>query len=125
MQVYCSEICHDKAWKSFHQYECGISQHLWSSGASITCQMALRTISQHPLSYFVNLKKDLDDLRQNIDYSQIDAMNIDDYRRVFVLVTHENERTFEDIFHRMTMACFLLYCIKLGGYFDGDETEDK
>jgi hypothetical protein len=52
-------------------------------------------------------------------------MSNDDYRRIFVLVTHEKDRTFEDVFHRMMMANFLLYCIKLCGYFEGDETEEK
>lgn len=62
---------------------------------------------------------------ERIDYSKIDDLSVDDYRRIFVLVTHEKDRTFEDVFHRMFMACFLLYCIKLGGFFEGDETEDK
>lgn len=88
--------------------------------------MALRTVTRQSLNYFVNLKKNLVELSSDKgDYSKIDDLSVDDYRRIFVLVTHEKERTFEDIFHRMFMACFLLSCIKLGGFFDGDETEDK
>ena len=37
---------------------------------------------------------------------------------MFGLVTHEKERTFDDIFHRIVMSDFLIYCAKLGGYFD-------
>lgn len=100
-------------------------QHLWSSGTSITCHMAFRAITQKSLNYFVNMKQELQELRDNVDYTKIDDLSVEDYRRMFVLVTHEKERTFEDVFHRMVMACFLLYCIKLGGFFEGDETEDK
>lgn len=100
-------------------------QHLWSSGTSITCHMALRAITQQSLEHLVNMKQELQELREKVDYSKIDNLSVDDYRRIFVLVTHEKERTFEDVFHRMVMACFLLYCIKLGGFFEGDETEDK
>lgn len=85
--------------------------------------MALRAISQKPLQYFLSLKDELKALRsgEKIDYSKTDALPADDYRRVFVLVTHETDRTFEDKFHRIMMACFLTYCIKLGGYFDGSD----
>lgn len=97
-------------------------QHLWSSGSSITCQMALRAISQKSLAYCLSLKDELKALSEAIDYSKTDSLPADDYRRIFVLVTHEKDRSFEDIFHRIMMACFLTYCIKLGGFFDdGDE----
>lgn len=94
-------------------------QHLWSSGSSITCLMALRAISQKSLDYFLSLKDELKALSESVDYSKTDSLPADDYRRIFVLVTHEKDRTFEDIFHRTMMACFLTYCIKLGGFFDG------
>jgi hypothetical protein len=84
--------------------------------------MALRAISQKSLQYFLSLKDELKALSEKVDYSKTDALPADDYRRVFVLVTHEKDRTFEDKFHRIMMACFLTYCIKLGGYLeDGDE----
>jgi hypothetical protein len=87
--------------------------------------MALRAITQQSLEHLVSMKEELQELRENVDYSKIDNLSVDDYRRIFVLVTHEKERTFEDVFHRMVMACFLLYCTQLGGFFEGDESEDK
>lgn len=96
-------------------------QHLWSSGSSITCQMALRAISQKSLQYFLSLRDELKALRrETVDYSKTDTLLADDYRRIFVLVTHEKDRSFEDKFHRIMMACFLTYCIKLGGFFEID-----
>jgi hypothetical protein len=100
-------------------------QALWNSGASITCQMALRALSQKTLDYFVNMKQDLDELRKNIDYSKTDALPNDDYRRLYILVTHEDERTFEDVFHRNMMSCFLLCCLKAGGFFEGNDDYER
>lgn len=85
--------------------------------------MALRAISQKSLQYFLSLKDELKALSEKVDYSKTDILPADDYRRVFVLVTHEKDRTFEDKFHRIMMACFLTYCIKLGGFFEGDGDE--
>lgn len=109
-------------------------QHLWSSGSSITCQMALRAISQKSLHYFLSLRDELKALRgddvekEKVDYSKTDSLSADDYRRIFVLVTHEKERSFEDKFHRIMMACFLTYCLKLGGFFESptiDSNDDE
>lgn len=123
--LFCSKKCRDDAWKSYHRIECGIMQHLWNSGASITCQMALRTVSQKSLKYFLDIKDELDELRSNVNYAKTDGYSIDDYRRVFSLVTHEKERSFEDVFHRIVMASFLTHCLRLGGFFEGDETEER
>lgn len=123
--LFCSEKCRDDASVSFHHVECGIMQHLWNSGASITCQMALRVIAQKSLKYFLDMKNELEELRDKTDYSRTDKHRNDDYRRVFVLVTHEKDRSFEDIFHRLVMASFLTHCLKLGGFFAGDESDER
>jgi hypothetical protein len=123
--IFCSEKCRDIACNSYHRIECGIMQHLWNSGASITCQMALRAVSQKSLKYFLDMKVELEELRKSRDYVKADAYPNDDYRRVFLLVTHEDGRSFEDTFHRIIMASFLNYCLKLGGFFEGDNSDER
>lgn len=123
--IFCSPKCRDAACNSYHRFECGVMQHLWNSGISVTCQMALRTIAQKSLKYFLDMKDELAELRTHPDYTRTDAFPNDDYRRVFVLVTHEKDRTFEDIFHRIVMASFLTHCLKLGGFFDGDGSDER
>ncbi len=87
--------------------------------------MALRAISQKNLEYFITLKDSLKELGKKVDYSKTDVLPIDDYRRIFVLVTHEKDRSFEDKFHRTMMACFLTYCLKLGGFFESIQVNDE
>lgn len=123
--IFCSEKCRDDGLESHHKVECGIMQHLWNSGISITCQMALRVIAQKSLKYFLGIKDELEELRKKPDYAKTAAYPHDDYRRVFVLVTHEFNRSFEDVFHRIVMASFLTHCLKLGGYFDGDDSDER
>lgn len=123
--IFCSKKCLNDAMNTFHKFECGIMQHLWNSGISITCQMALRIIAQKSVKYFLHMKNKLEMQRKKVDYSKIDSLSNDDYRRVFVLVTHEKDRTFEDIFHRMTMATFLTYCLKTAGFFEEGSNDDR
>lgn len=110
---------------TFHRFECGLMQHLWNSGISITCQMALRIIAQKSVKYFLDMRAELESLAKNVDYELIDSLPNDDYRRVFVLVTHEKDRTFEDMFHRMSVATFLTYCLKIGGFFEDVSSIDR
>lgn len=123
--IFCSEKCRDNATATFHRFECGMMQHLWNSGISITCQMALRIIAQKSVKYFLDMRAELESLAKKVNYELIDSLPNDDYRRVFVLVTHEKDRTFEDMFHRMCVASFLTYCLKIGGFFEDDASVDR
>lgn len=58
--VFCSIACRQIALDSYHKYECGILKVLWESGSSVTCHMALRMISQKSLSYFQQIRPQLD-----------------------------------------------------------------
>ncbi|XP_058123652.1 SET and MYND domain-containing protein 4 [Anopheles ziemanni] len=110
--IFCSDECEAKANGSYHRYECGFLPILWGSGASITCHMALRMITQKSGDYFAKIKPELAALTNE----QIDQLPIDDYRKVYKLVTHESERTPEDLFQRTLMATMLNTCLTLGGY---------
>lgn len=46
--LFCGAECRDVAERTHHGVECGVLPLLWGSGASITCLMALRAISQLP-----------------------------------------------------------------------------
>uniref|UniRef100_A0A182T3J0 MYND-type domain-containing protein n=1 Tax=Anopheles maculatus TaxID=74869 RepID=A0A182T3J0_9DIPT len=110
--VFCSDECEAKANATYHRYECGFLPILWGSGASITCHMALRMITQKSEEYFLKLKPELAGLTNE----QIDKLPVDDYRKVYKLVTHESTRSPEDFFQRTLMATLLNVCLTLGGY---------
>ncbi len=46
-----------------------------------------------------------------------------DYRNVYNLVTHHDERKFGDIFHRAMFSVMLLRCLKKLGYFGPDRRD--
>lgn len=70
--IFCSEECRDIACNGYHKFECGLLPHLWNSGASITCLMALRIITQKNLKYFVDLKDALKKQTKDPDFQEID-----------------------------------------------------
>ncbi|XP_055640402.1 uncharacterized protein LOC129777865 [Toxorhynchites rutilus septentrionalis] len=117
--VFCSEECEKAASSSFHRYECGFLPIFWKSGASITCHMALRMITQKSEEYFLNLCQELHTLSSEVT----DKLANDDYRKVYKLVTHDDERSVEDFFQRTLMATLLNACLTLGGFYKTKEAE--
>lgn len=107
--VFCSDACSEAAQKSYHAYECHILPLLWKSGCSITCQIALRMITQHEKEYFENLSLD----------PPAGPYKSDDYRNIFNLVTHEDKRNKDDFIHRTEMTAFLVKLLEICGYFEG------
>ena len=46
--AFCSDSCRRAATATHHALECGLLDTLWRSGASVTCLMALRALTQKP-----------------------------------------------------------------------------
>ncbi|GBP27836.1 SET and MYND domain-containing protein 4 [Eumeta japonica] len=108
--VFCSEKCLDTALKTYHGYECPVLPLIWSSGCSITCQIALRMITQKNIGYIKNLK--------DLDVKPCGTYKTDDYKNVYHLVAHEEKRSKDDFLHRSQMAAFLVKMLEISGYFD-------
>ncbi|XP_067007502.1 SET and MYND domain-containing protein 4 [Anabrus simplex] len=107
--AFCSMSCQKESMASHHKVECGILATLWASGASVTCLMALRIISQRDMQYFLKQRKLLDQIPK-VYYGS-------DYRSVYNLVRHEAKRTADDLLHRSNMSVFLLRCLQTAGFF--------
>lgn len=107
--AFCTVTCQQEALSSHHSVECGVLPLLWASGASVTCLMALRIVSQHGLQYFLDRKHKLKQVPKVYRGS--------DYISVYNLVRHEDKRTADDLFHRADMAVFLLRCLQVAGFF--------
>ncbi|XP_011883193.1 PREDICTED: SET and MYND domain-containing protein 4 [Vollenhovia emeryi] len=114
--AYCSRRCRD-ADAQVHSRECKLLPVLWHSQASVTCFLALRAITQKPFEETMGLRERL---RNPGSASKISAENpyrSDDYANTFYnLVTHEDKRLPEDIFHRAYMAAWLFRLLRVGEY---------
>uniref|UniRef100_A0A1B6DV01 Uncharacterized protein n=1 Tax=Clastoptera arizonana TaxID=38151 RepID=A0A1B6DV01_9HEMI len=108
--AFCSIECQDIACKTYHAFECKFMDILIGSGMSILCHIALRTVTQQKLNYW------LQHFTNKIDAS--------DFNRVLNLVAHEEKRSAIDFVNRTLMAMFLLRVLKCSGYFPGSD-EDK
>nr|XP_012223994.1 PREDICTED: SET and MYND domain-containing protein 4 [Linepithema humile] len=114
--AYCSRRCRD-ADAQVHLRECKLLPALWHSRASVTCFLALRAIMQKP---FEETMKFRDRLKNSENVSKFSAKNPylgDDYINFYNLVTHEDKRLPEDLFHRAYMAAWLFRLLKTGEYF--------
>ncbi|XP_077276488.1 protein-lysine N-methyltransferase SMYD4 [Temnothorax americanus] len=114
--AYCSRRCRD-ADAQVHSRECKLLPALWHSRVSVTCYLALRAIMQKPFEETMKLKERL---RNPGSASKISAENPyrgDDYANAFYnLVTHEDKRLPEDIFHRAYMAAWLFRLLRASEY---------
>ncbi|XP_035734855.1 SET and MYND domain-containing protein 4-like [Vespa mandarinia] len=123
--AYCSTRCRDKD-AEVHLRECNLLPPLWLSKASITCFLALRALLQRPFVEFVEMKERLTFNKEKRDISEKRPYNGDDYESFYDLVTHEDERSNEDIFHRAYIAAWLLRLMKTTTYLsDKDKTPDS
>jgi len=117
--MFCSLKCREEALSTYHKYECKLIDLFLSSGMSIICYLAYRSISQKSLQWF----KDNRNLFDNHDKTsgqtteQKDVYVSGDYRNYFNLVNHHSERKTGDIFHRSMFTVFLLRCLQSQGYF--------
>lgn len=59
--IFCSKKCRNASIYSYHKFECGLLETFWSSGSSINYQMAMRLVSQRPMSYYKSIRDDLKD----------------------------------------------------------------
>lgn len=58
--IFCSKSCQKLSLQTHHRIECTILPALWESGASITCMMALRIITQSHLDFFLQIQPTLE-----------------------------------------------------------------
>jgi len=129
--MFCSLRCRDIACSTYHKYECKLVDLFISSGMSIICYLAYRSISQKPLQWFLDNKHlfDKHDKTSGQTKEQKDAYISGDYKNYYNLVNHHDQRKIGDIFHRSMFTVFLLRCLQSQGYFPtppGDKlTEDE
>ncbi|KZC10665.1 SET and MYND domain-containing protein 4 [Dufourea novaeangliae] len=114
--AYCSLRCRDADAK-VHQNECVLLPTLWSSNTSITCFLALRAVTQRPFDELIQLKDKLKTSKGRFDVTVHKPHRGQDFEAFYGMITHENERTTKDLFHRTYIAMWLLRLLKKGPYF--------
>ncbi|CAD6227619.1 GSCOCG00001298001-RA-CDS [Cotesia congregata] len=99
-----------------HLNECSVLVPLWLSEASVTCLMAIKAIIQKPWSKLKALKEEFYKSKAGFKPSADHPFKGTDYVCFWSLVTHESERTIDDLFHRAYMAAWLLRVLKTSRY---------
>ncbi|XP_017886108.1 SET and MYND domain-containing protein 4-like [Ceratina calcarata] len=117
--AYCSISCRDKDAK-IHEIECKILPDLWISRTSINCFLALRVITKQPFDELMKHKEKMKNMASKLEVSVERPYRSDDFETFCGLLTHEDERTAEDLLHRTYIAIWLLRLLKKTSYIPED-----
>ncbi|XP_042864384.1 SET and MYND domain-containing protein 4-like isoform X2 [Penaeus japonicus] len=121
--LFCSVECRNASY--FHTIECPILDLLVGSGMSINCFLALRILTQSPISFFLEMKDKLENEKLKETTEAKDVYDPTDFFRLYNLVTHSEQRTPEDWFHRTCMVVFLVKALKKTKYFEDKGTQNN
>lgn len=106
---FCSTICRDKAWTTYHQLECGLTDLLYRTQVSTSALLALRTIIQVGREKIV---------MANQQQSTGKVYDSSDYVTIHRLVGNTEQRSTADLFRRAVMAVYLTSLFQLNGDVD-------
>ncbi|KAF4533270.1 hypothetical protein B566_EDAN010505 [Ephemera danica] len=117
--AFCGPDCQAEACDTYHKVECRFNNLFIGSGMSILCHMALRMITRAgSADKFVAMWKAANQGTAKSKKQQAkEEAEIDNYRRVLGLVSHQTQRTTKDFLHRSLMAIFLLKCLQQANFF--------
>ena len=112
---FCSLACRTLALNGFHKYECRLTQLFIHTGIKDLplLLMALRSITQQPVEYFVKNKDKFS--CPDAKFGQEDQYMSTDYSTIFNLCTHRERREPYDLYTKTVFACFLLRCLQETG----------
>nr|XP_019541216.2 SET and MYND domain-containing protein DDB_G0273589-like [Aedes albopictus] len=110
--VYCSEECLQEGSRGHHAYECGFLPFLRNSGANVVSMLALRIVSQKSEEYFYDMQEQLENLSNDF----VDSLPVDDYRKVYNFVTHDEQREAEDYLKWVVMSVLLNTVLVAAGF---------
>ena len=123
--MFCCLKCREEALSTYHRYECKMVDLFISSGMSIICYLAYRSISQKPLDWFKKNKHlfESHDKTSGQTKEQKEPYVSGDYKNYYNLVNHHEKRQMGDIFHRSMFTVFMLRCLQSQGYFPNSPGE--
>ena len=112
---FCSLACRTLALNGFHKYECRLTQLFIHTGIKDLplLLMALRSITQQPVEYFVKNKDKFS--CPDAKFGLEDQYMSTDYSTIFNLCTHRERREPYDLYTKTVFACFLLRCLQETG----------
>lgn len=124
---FCSVSCKKVAMETYHPRECSILSTLHHSQVNKFGCLALRAVTSQSFSDLMSFQREIhsngDPPPKTAGLSPDGTYKSNDYTAIYHLVTHDKDRTVQDLFHRSVTAVFLLKCLQLSDYFP--ETPDS
>ena len=116
--VFCSSACREAASASFHKYQCQLNLYTYRQNDTedaFNIFMALQTLWQKPVSFFFeNWNRESVELVGDVDL---------EYRRLWNMVSHRNNRPDQSFLKIVTITVFLLRCNRMTSYMKDCELD--
>ena len=122
--LYCGLKCRDAAWPQ-HKFACKLQDYFDSAGLSVICHLAYKLVTSHTPAWFREREAHwaTPDQRSGETSERKEEYLSSDLRNVFNLVTHHEQMSSTENFHRATFAIFLLRCLDSQAYFGAPRSE--
>ncbi|ELT95020.1 hypothetical protein CAPTEDRAFT_183922 [Capitella teleta] len=118
--IFCSRECRDKAWNTYQKYEYQYAAVLDANFCGKIGQLALRMLLECNLEGVLEFVRGLD---KTGDVDDMEKVGLDkegkycsDYRSLYHMKTHADERKPDDLFELAVMSAFLLKVLDDSGF---------
>lgn len=122
--VFCNDRCQREAWESYHQYECSILPNVHNTEINLG-HLALKTVIKAGYQNLLDFKEKSDQDKTEIQLNLDGEYNSQDYKTLFDLVNHSEDRQIEDLLKYSLEALYLQKCLETTTFFSLSEKEDS
>ena len=121
--VFCSEKCHKDAWESYHQFECDVLYNIQKGEINLG-HLAVKTVLKAGYQYLTEFEGKSDTDNTKIVLNEKDVYDSQDYRTVYDLVNHSEDRSVEEVLKYSLEALYLQKCIEATEFLGSGEKKD-
>lgn len=114
--MFCGDNCRNDAWESYHKFECDVLSAVHKAEINLghlAMKMVLKAGNQY-LSEF----EEKTDIVEDVEYDG------NDYRNVYSLVNHSEDRDVEELLKYTLEALCLLKCLEDTDFFGSEDQRD-
>ncbi|XP_045176137.1 SET and MYND domain-containing protein 4-like [Mercenaria mercenaria] len=121
--VFCSERCQKDAWESYHQFECDILYNIQEVEINLG-HLAVKTVLKAGYQYLTEFEEKSDRDKTKTVLNEDGVYDSQDYRTVYDLVNHADDRGVEELLKYTLQAFYLQKCLEATDFFGSGEQKD-
>lgn len=121
--VFCGGKCQKEAWEGYHKFECDVLDSIQEPEISLG-HLAVKTVLKAGYSYLTEFEGKSATDKTKIVLNENEVYDSEDYRTVYDLVNHCEDRSAEELLKYTLDAYYLQKCLEASDFFGSDEEKD-